>query len=106
MSLYEDKSQSWTKVVQGVWGESSCAPRICVVTIVFFYHGWQGYGECEKWFEEWDFVHRWLGSDKWNNGGTEGEVQEEAFKSKALKVNLEKTKVCGSEWGRRWSVCK
>ena len=76
MSLYEDKSQSWTRVVQGVWGESSCAPRICVVTIVFFYHGWQGYGECEKWFEEWDFVHRWLGSDKWNNGGTEGEVLE------------------------------
>ena len=38
--------------------------------------GWCGYRECEKWFDEWDVVRGWLGSDEWNDGGTEGEVLE------------------------------
>ena len=47
----------------------------------------------------------WLGSDEWNNGGTEGEVLKIEGGIQIAECEPRKDK-SGSEWGRRWSVCK
>ena len=63
--------------------------------------------ECEKWSDEWDVAHRWLGSDERNDGGIEGEVleMEGAIQEQGAEGEPREDK-SGNEWGRRWSVCK
>ena len=95
---------SWTR---GVWGESWCDSGICVVAVGFCDRVWHGYKKCEKWFNEWDVVCRWLGSDEWNNGGTEGEVLEIEGGIREQEAEGEpREDKSGSKWNRRWSVFK
>ena len=52
---------------------------------------WQG----EKWFDQWDVVRGWLGSDEWNDRGTKGEVlkMERGIREQKAQSEPRKTKV-------------
>mgnify|MGYP001793063204 CR=1 FL=1 len=108
----KDKSKSWTRsrVVRGVWGESWCAPGMLYCCHLFL-RSWSMWlrrmWEMVWWVRCCTQMTNWFWWVKRWTGGTEGEVleMEGGIWEQGAEGEPREDK-SGSEWGRRWSICK